>query len=411
MNTLEGNKTQIGRMARTFKPILASSATGDLPTRFQLLKTGIWDTPNHGVFAVTPEDLVQYKENFDNGVAQVIAADGKPDGIQIDYDHMPGVAAGWIKGLKVEGDTLWADPVEWSARGEEDLRGKNFKYISPEFYPASRGGWEDPERYGFYIPNALAAAGLVNRPLFKGLTPIMASANGGNTDDEKNVIYISASEKEKPRMTIEEVRNKNVADLNDEEKAFVAANQADFTDEEKVKFGLKSEIAAVVDETLKNKEETTVETPVVDPELAAIAASVKSGDSVVIKASQLKQFEDTAKEVEVMKREKIAAGVQKHVERGAIKADAADAWTDRIYKDPSMEDVLKEMNGSPVMAGELGTDVKAGDATASASSKITASAKKLMETNTSLKMEDAISQVLRDDPVLAKEYSAESQIK
>ena len=245
-------KTKTERMARTFHPILASSTGSTIPTKVELLKVGMWDTPNHGMFMITEEDLSEYKANFDAGVAQ--AGDS---GIMIDYDHMKGIAAGWIKGLTIGVDaagipTLFADPVEWTEQGKKDLLGKNYKCISPEFYPASRGGWNDPESYDTYIPNVLAAAGLVNRPLFKGLDPIMASEDSGRNREDRNIIYISASEKEKKMPTLEDVRVKSQDSLTEEEKSFLVEHKEELTAEEQSKFGF--EVTKETEEAKKERE-------------------------------------------------------------------------------------------------------------------------------------------------------------
>jgi hypothetical protein len=441
MNTLQAEKTKIDRQVRTFRPILAASGGDKLPTKIELLKVGMWDTPNHGMFMVTPEDLNQYKENFDNGVAQA-----GESGIVIDFDHDSrfgkSVAAGWITGLEVGTDdtgipTLFAT-VEWTGLGKKELLEKNYKCISPEFYPESRGGWEDPEEFGHYIPNVLAAAGLVNRPLFKGLKPIMASATSGerSLEDKNNVIYISASEKGNTMPTLDEVRIKDATSLTEEEKTFLVEHKTELTAEEQGKFGF--EVTAEVQETeeqkaerlaaeAKAKEEADAKAKAeaeaaeaarnTAPDLSnaqPVMASAVKGDEgkVVMAASDVKALYDFKRDAEVKATEDF---VKEHVARGAIVASETKKTVDMLIgATGSTRDSLKEMitklPSNSVVASEAGSSEKAGDAkTATEQIKaqanaIVASAKDKGET---VDIGTAMSKVMKDNPELAKQYQNE----
>lgn len=417
-------KTKTERMARTFRPVMASSAT-ELPTRIELLKVGMWDTPNHGMFMVSSDDLAQYKENFDNGVAQ--AGDS---GIMIDYDHESrfgkSVAAGWIKGLDIATDengieTLFADPVEWTEQGKTDLLGKNYKCISPEFYPASRGGWEDPEQYGHYIENVLAAAGLVNRPLFKGLKPIMASADSKLDREEK--IFISASEKETQSMTLEEVRAKELSALTEEEKTFLVEHKEELTAEEQTKFGM--EVTANQETEEQKKEREAAEAKAAEEKAAAeaaanaqtpdlskaqpVAASAVTGNegNVVVAASEVKRLYEVEQKSIFASAE---AFVKEHIARGAIRADQLKPVTEMLVAASGthrtqLEETFKNLPDNAVAAGEQGSDA---GVTGSAQEElhrktteaVTASAGKL-------DYRDAMKQVLESNADLNKRVSEE----
>jgi hypothetical protein len=450
MNTLEAGKTKIDRQVRTFRPILASSTSGEttLPTRIELLKIGMWDTSGHGMFMVTPEDLTQYKENYDNGVAQ--AGDS---GIVIDFDHDSrfgkSVAAGWIKGLEIGNDdngilTMFGI-VEWTGLGKKELLEKNYKCISPEFYPESRGGWEDPEEYGHYIPNVLAAAGLVNRPLFKGLQPILASATSGEeSGEDKNVIYLSASEKEQSMPTLEEVRGKDPSSLTEEEKSFLVEHKAELNAEEQSKFGF--EVTAEVQETEEQKaerlaaetkaaeekaaeEKAAAEKRTADALAAAqstsnldltkaqpILASAIKGDegNVVVAAAEVKALQDYKHNAEKKETEQL---VEKHIARGAIVASEKDNTVKMLMtagNRSAIEDMISKLPDHSVMASENGSSEKGGNAvTATAQIKekaeaIVASAKTEGKT---LDIGTAMSQVMKAEPELAKQYQNETQGK
>jgi hypothetical protein len=446
MQTLEAPKTKIDRQVRTFRPILAAATGGDtIPTKIELLKVGMWDTPTHGMFMVTPEDLNQYKENFDNGVAQ--AGDS---GILIDYDHESKLgddskAAGWIKGLSIGNDangipTLYADPVEWTGLGKRDLLEKNYKCISPEFYPESRGGWEDPEEFGHYIPNVLAAAGLVNRPLFKGLQPILASATsseGGSGD--KNVIYISASEKGKIMPTLEEVRAKDANSLTEEDKTFLTEHKQELNAEEQKKFGF--EVTATQETEEQKKEREAAEAKAVEEKAAAdklaaeqaeaarntapdlshaqpVMASAIKGDEgkVVMAAAEVKALHDFKHTAE---RKETESFVDAQIARGAIVASEKGNIVQTLMganeaTRKTLESTFKNLPDNPVLASENGSNEKAGQAiTASAQIKTKAEAIVASATEKGEKMDigTAMSKVMKDEPELAKQYQNESQGK
>ncbi len=424
----------------------ASGGDGSLPKKIELLKVGMWDTPNHGMFMVTPEDLNQYKENFDNGVAQ--AGDS---GIVIDFDHDSrfgkSVAAGWITGLEVGTDdngipTLFA-VVEWSGLGKKELLEKNYKCISPEFYPESRGGWEDPEEFGHYIPNVLAAAGLVNRPLFKGLKPIVASATSGErgVEDKNNVIYISASEKEKTMPTLEEVRAKDQAALSEEEKSFLVEHKTELTAEEQKKFGF--EVTAEVTETeeqkterlaaeAKAKEEADAKAKA-DAEAAEAAresapdlsnaqpvmASAIKGDEgkVVMAASEVKALHDFKRDAE---KKEVESFVDSQIARGAVVASEKSKVVETLMGANKntrelLENTFKNLPDNPAVAAAAGSNEKAGDASVTAAAKIQEKAQAIVASSKAegkeLPIGVAMSQVMKDEPELAKQYQLEAQGK
>lgn len=401
MNTLEVKKTKIDRMARTFTSIKASN-DGELPKTIEVLKVGVWRTPYHGDFMITTDDLNQFVDNFKNGVGLVEAGIGAP----IDFGHESGEkAAGWMTNLYVFNDTLIAD-VEWSDAGKEALLGGMYKCFSPEFYPKGRGGWQDPEDYDHYEDNVLVGGGLTNIPLFKGLAPVKASAASEDvlSNEASNVIYIKASEvKETKKMpTLEDVRVKDATALTDEEKDLLAQNKDQLTAEEKIKYGFENAPQANADNGEAEEEAEKVE----DNEAAAIAASVKSGESVVIKASEWNHMQKVIASYEQKEAE---AFVDTHVARGAIVADQKAKWVDRIMKDESLKEDLAALPNNTILADEKGSDVKANSASAveiikEKAAAIIASAK---ADGKEIDFGTATSQVLKDNADLAEQYNKE----
>ena len=164
----------------------------ELPEEIQYLPPGthnITATKNGKPAELTLEvdaktaDLLQYsfKRITENDKEQIF----------IDFNHDDGEASGWITGFYWAG----ADPeaggvrakVEWTAAGQEALQGRNFRKFSPTFTLNSKGEIEG---------TTLNAGGLVNRPAFKDITPIVASEGDYQKPDIKMAEIIEEKKKE-----------------------------------------------------------------------------------------------------------------------------------------------------------------------------------------------------------------------
>jgi len=206
---------------------LFKGSEGQPVSRVQLLIAAKFNTEKYGEFEVTTTHL-----------EQMVANENIRKGIPIDIDHDGGEAAGWITNLAIEnGNELWAD-VEWNDLGKDKLKNKRYRFMSPEF----TFNYIDPE-HGTFHGAVLIAGTLTNRPLFKRLQALTASEK--LTDEEKEKyskisLFLKADEEQKegdPMLTLEEIREKDVADLTDEEKAFLNEHADELTDEDKEKFG------------------------------------------------------------------------------------------------------------------------------------------------------------------------------
>lgn len=367
-----------------------SSAT--VPTRIELIKAGTWPaTSVKGPLTIMPSDLMEMKQNFDAGI-------GVPGGLgklPIDYSHEEWAkAAGWIASLELGEDaegtpTLFAN-VEWTGPGEQALKDGEYKCISPSFWPACLGEWYDPEDSEQTARNVLVGAGLTNIPFFKDLTAIMASRSSDSDGKSKNVIYIKA-DKEKT-MTLDEVRVLDADKLNDEQKQFLIAHKEELSADEAEKFATVLTADAGtgdgdgagdgtgtgdgdgtndddkggdgagegVDADNKNKGAGMSQE---EKDAAQLQADIKAGKKVVMDASEVNamktQIEAHSSQLAGYRRAEIKASVEKHLQRGAIKADQVDKWVDRIEKDASAEELLDGLNDNPIMASELGNGVAA----------------------------------------------------
>ena len=351
------------RMFRVSKVEL--DANGDLPSRVLLFITGDWPDSVKGEFSVSLDNLKQMKSNFDKGVG--FPTEDASTGLAIDFKHeYLDEAAGWIKGLQLEVDgdkgKLYADPVEWTDAGIEAIKGGRFKCISPSGYFGSKSGklsmWANPTNLKEKIANVLDGAGLTNFPFLRGMSPIRAHATADNLElAYDDVIFVSNGQQTKEqRMSIDELRIKDAANLTADEKAFMEAHKSDLSADEQKKFGLTAEAIKADDLSAEDK---------------ALLAAIKSGNKMVVDkgasavdAERLSALEATAKKYEAEKAENVVA---LHVKRGAIKQDSASFWTKTLLdasadNRETLEEQLAALPNNEQIAQELGSaeDVQAG---------------------------------------------------
>lgn len=217
---------------RKLVPILAADKQGNaqLPTEIELLQTGDWNTPYHGHFEITKEDLDEYKAH---------AEDSTRKGLPIDLEHNSiGGAVGWLgeSGFDVReneqgGHSLWGSTT-WTPKGAQLITDREYRFFSPEFADED---YEDPERAGQFMDNVLIGGGLTNRPLFKNLTAVAAndgtkkSVKGLTGNSGQNIIYLS---EEHDNMNLQDILAKNTEDLTAEEKAFIVEHKDELTAEQ-----------------------------------------------------------------------------------------------------------------------------------------------------------------------------------
>lgn len=187
------------------------SEDAKVPDMIHVIPVGTWDHPMYGPMVITPQDITQFVANFNDGLRK---------GVRITAGHevyggpeLP--AVGWFKELIDQGvDGLWAK-IEWTKDGINLLSQKAFKFFSPEFYEI----YEDPETRAI-TENVLVGGALTNSPYFKGLKAIVFSEPKiENQFNEKN-------------MTIQELLEKNAADLTAEEKTYMEEQSAELAKSE-----------------------------------------------------------------------------------------------------------------------------------------------------------------------------------
>lgn len=393
--------------------IVEADSSGRLPSRIEILRAGEWpDTSTKGKLKITVGDLYEMKSNFDRGIG--VPGQGQT-GLPVDFMHEEwDKAAAWIKSLEIENEIMFAS-VEWSKAGEEAVLNKEFKCVSPSFYPACLGTWTDPENADNTARNVLVGAGLTNIPFFKDLKPIMASNTSKSSEEDKNIIYI-ASEKETNMPTLDEVRVKDVPANEEEKKLLVEANnKGELTREEQEKFGFevtKKEGEKVDATKIDADTKAKIEAAAVEAYKKQVEADLKKDGKVVVEASRIEALEASAKDYETKKAEQF---VDAHIGRGAIKADQRDTWVDRLVNASTadrelFENTLKDLPDNEAMNGKKGDDAGV-DATAS--QLIEQKAKALVEAavkeSKTLDIGAAMSQVMASEPDLAKRYNEEQK--
>ena len=143
--------------------------------------------------------------NFDNQVL------GETEPF-IDQDHDQRGAAGWIKGLRIAKEGLYA-VIEWTEAGEELIEKKIYRYFSPTL-----SSYTDPQNEKTYN-NVLRGGALTNIPFLKMLPEI--------TLTEPGLVEIALSEiktsKESNTMNIlDDLKKMFKIEEDDETKAFAA---------------------------------------------------------------------------------------------------------------------------------------------------------------------------------------------
>src|SRR5262249_51765447 len=114
-------------------------------------------TREHAAAAVAWFESIGRKLAIDYEHQSFALHNTRPDGLR--------PAAGWIGGLQIRGDGLWAADVTWTDRARELLAGGEYRYFSPVIF------WAD-EDYASLA--ALGPVALTNDPAMHGVQPLAA---------------------------------------------------------------------------------------------------------------------------------------------------------------------------------------------------------------------------------------------
>lgn len=394
-----------------------ADASGNIPTVINLLKVGDWNTPYHGDFQLTGDDLREMVTHFTQGVGLVV---DDPEG-PINYFHEgEKLAAGWIKSVFVDvigGVESLMGNVEWTPAGEQKIRDKELKYISSEFNP--RGWpWEDPEEEFKFVDNVLTAAALTNIPLFKKNAPIMAS----RLPSKKKADVTSGDGKKHNQgepMKLEDILAKQVSERSDEEKAFLSDHAADLTDEQKTQVETEAsdaEAQANADKEAADKAAADAKAKEeADAKAADEAAKVEAArkGQVSIAADRLEKLEASAARADALAaeidRNKASATVKASIKAGQVKSGDEQTWTDFLVglkadQRGAAEKLLASLPKNEELGKELGDKGKEVEASAHDELNIKASALAEKGKHT---YSQALKEVLASDKDLRERVDAE----
>lgn len=155
-------------------PFLIQLSEGDgVPEEIQLFKVGKFFDSRYGEFQITTPMLLSMVNNFKKGVRGIDLA--------VDFAHdTEGKSAAWFKEVYLadDGKSLWAK-VEWTPSGKDTVKSKEFRYISPDFTNDYMNN-ETKETFG----PTLNGAGLTNRPVIKGMEPIVQLSEVPNINEK-----------------------------------------------------------------------------------------------------------------------------------------------------------------------------------------------------------------------------------
>lgn len=285
---------------------IEADAQGALPKTIQLLRAGSWNTPWHGDFDISPEDIHQFVSNYQANIGLPVDSEGK---IQVNYSHRSHEkAAGWLSNLRaeeVEGVMSLMADVEWTPAGAQALADGEFRYISPEFNPRALP-WEDPEQEWHMVANVLTGAGLTNIPLFKKLKKVAASERPLEPTGSSK----TSTKGERMTFKLDELRGKEASQISADERAFLEDHKADLTADELKALDIKA------DE---------------QPQKPATKVEADTKDQVTISASELADLKASAARAEVfaqkLEQKEASDFADARIKAGQVKSDEKDALT------------------------------------------------------------------------------------
>lgn len=397
----------------------ADDGSATTPKSIEIITAGEWDTPYHGKFTITADDLLE-----------MVAHADLRTGLPIDREHDDdGGAAGWITNLRVAPSSadpsvpaLWGD-AEWTPQAAQEIKDGVYKFFSPEFYPE---GYLDPMN-GDEYDNVLIGGGLTNRPLMRNLAPV--AANETQTVSEHNTkkvltansanhtIYIRKHNDY--TMNIEDLSKKPVADLSDEERAFVRDHASELTDEQKESF----KDVLVEDPAPADPVDPTPAVPApadpVDPAPAdpAPADPVEGSDKKTVTMSEAeaatlrKQAAEGSEAMQILRKKEAHEHTGKMIvtSKGSFPVEAHDGLTNFYMslndkQQKQFNDLVTKLPKAEHLLKVRGSD---GGAEGSAVAKVKALVSESMKANDKLSLKDAQIQVSEENPTLMSEYYKE----
>ena len=157
---------------------------GNATTWIQAMPLGHYKHPVYGDIDITPERVMRFATNVNNGV--------RGQELDIDYDHKNKTdeAAGWVQQAEArlndpdpKRNGLWI-LVEWVKEAKEKILSKAYRYFSPEFDDE----WTHPVSGETYT-DVLFGGGITNRPFLKGILPLNLSEKFAEVETEEHNMF------------------------------------------------------------------------------------------------------------------------------------------------------------------------------------------------------------------------------
>lgn len=212
---------------------------GDPPEWIRVAPIGTFLDHWSGPYELTAEHVRQMADNFERSSIDVL----------VDVDHASffagdSKAAGWITGVEVRDDGLYARYPEWTPFGEGLIANREYRYFSPTFFLA------ETDRQNRPIGAVLHSIALTNTPYF---------------------------------------RNAEISPVGNADRKITEANPPTLMDREKLiaQLGLKAEATdQEIEQAIGQLKEKAAPAPVADPPVEEPAADL-GGDSSAVKIEQL----------------------------------------------------------------------------------------------------------------------------
>ena len=170
----------------------------------QIAVVGKWKGHINGPFELTLKDLNTIVKNFKNAIAQEVV---------VDFEHQTlngqkAEATGWIKDLKVQGNSLLAK-IEWLDDTKELIKNKKYKYLSPVLNP-----YAIDQTSGEDIGWSLHSVALTNKPFFEELDEVKINKSATQQKKEK----VMSKEELKKLQDDLDIANEKIKELEGENK-------------------------------------------------------------------------------------------------------------------------------------------------------------------------------------------------
>jgi phage I-like protein len=159
---------------------LPADASGPMPQSIVWMPVGV-----HAITAGTLDgDGYQGEVICDEQAARAISASflsiqASGQRVWIDFDHNDGEAAAWVKSFAWDPSQGIVANLEWTAKGEQAIRGKSYYSFSPAFEAQKSTGRV------LGLIDGHAAGGLVNAPAFGAAMPALIAARLGGSPSNK----------------------------------------------------------------------------------------------------------------------------------------------------------------------------------------------------------------------------------